>query len=289
MKLARSNTGLELTTPGEARQDTGIMTELSLAPNASTLLIGIDDTDNIASRGTGFLAQHLLAVLEEEGLGVPLGATRHQLLVDPRVPYTSHNSSACLSWDGGRQPAVSAIVARCAAILEAESAPGSDPGLAVATGPSWSDPDTRRLLVDFGCRAKLEVLDQPLAWSVAQAAGLHLSGHGGDGGGVIGALAGIGLHLSGADGFFLWMPGIRSLEGQATYAQLRSSLPIDSARDLHGREPEPDDLIELGDWVRPVWRDGRAVLLLEPHTAGWTTGTQVAPWRVASREVVKRH
>src|SRR5690242_12631799 len=109
------------------------MTELWRPFHGVNVLIGIDDTDNLQSRGTGFLAQRLLASLEEEGLGSGAGATRHQLLVDPRIPYTSHNSSACICWNGGPEPRVDEIVRRCGELLEAESAPGSDPGLIVVT------------------------------------------------------------------------------------------------------------------------------------------------------------
>ena len=62
-----------------------------------TVLVGIDDTDNLTSPGTGWIAQSLIRQLASEGFGEPLGITRHQLLKDPRVPYTSHNSSACLA------------------------------------------------------------------------------------------------------------------------------------------------------------------------------------------------
>lgn len=62
------------------------------------LLVGIDDTDDHWSPGTGRRARALLHELAAAGLGAPAGATRHQLLVDDRIPYTSHNSSACLAW-----------------------------------------------------------------------------------------------------------------------------------------------------------------------------------------------
>ena len=61
-----------------------------------TYLIGIDDTDNLESRGTGFLSRSMGEAITVSGLGITGGITRHQLLFDPRVPYTSHNSSACL-------------------------------------------------------------------------------------------------------------------------------------------------------------------------------------------------
>ncbi len=59
-------------------------------------LVGIDDTDNLESRGTGFIGRTMGEEISAAGLGICGGVSRHQLLFDPRVPYTSHNSSLCL-------------------------------------------------------------------------------------------------------------------------------------------------------------------------------------------------
>ena len=246
-------------------------------------LIGVDDTDNISSRGTGFLVQRLILALDEAGLGTALGATRHQLLVDDAIPYTSHNSSACIAWTG--RPAVTTedLARFCGQFLASQSAPGSDPGLVVAARPRWSQPPVRSALVGFGRRAKAQVVDQAGAREVAAGCGVHASGHGGDEGGVIGALAAVGLHLSGSDGFFLWMPGIRQLLGQATYAGLRAAVPIDRAQDEDGQEPAPEDRISLGDWVRPILSGGQAVLLVR------RSGETTSDWVVAPRVVVRAH
>ena len=66
------------------------------APHEDDWLLAIDDTDNLTSRGTGFLARQLALRMAEAGIAEVKAITRHQLLVDPRIPYTSHNSSACL-------------------------------------------------------------------------------------------------------------------------------------------------------------------------------------------------
>lgn len=245
------------------------------------VLIGIDDTDNLTSRGTGWLAQQLLAELTGRGLGSCAGATRHQLLKHPDVPYTSHNSSACLAWcsaPGVRPEQLAEVVG---SFLEQRSAPGSDPGLAVAA-PARLSADHRTSLGELGRRAKTEVLPVPLAGEVAREVGVHLSGHGGTEDGVLGALAGVGLHLSGSDGFFLWMPGTRELPMRTTYAELLRRVPIDAACDPHGDEPDPGDVLELGGWVRPVLLARRALLLLQPRA---TDGT----WTVQPRYVVREH
>ena len=111
---------------------------------------------------------------------------------------------------------------------------------------------------------------------------VHLSGHGGTRDGMLGALAAVGLHLGAGDGLFLWMEGIRALYGRRTTSELLSLVPIDDVRDASGARPGPDDVVELGDWVRPILEGGRAVLLVVAPAAG-------GRWRVAPREVVKQH
>lgn len=248
----------------------------------SRVLVGIDDTDNLSSPGTGFLAQRLLEELDAAGLGVPLGATRHQLLRDPRVPFTSHNSSACLALHTDPDPDLDAIEQLAARFLRTHSAEGSDPGLAVVA--THVPPADRDALAHFGHRAKTELLDQPAARTLAPRHGVRLSGHGGTQDGVIGALAAVGLHLSGTDGLFLWMEGSRTLRaGSWPYGALRDHLPVDDARSLDGRRPTATEHVEVGPWIRPLLHGGDAVLLLEHHSdpSGLTS------WRTAPRDVVK--
>ncbi|HEY2766007.1 MAG TPA: hypothetical protein VGJ13_18650 [Pseudonocardiaceae bacterium] len=232
---------------------------------AADLLLGIDDTDNPDSRGTGHLCGQLLAHLHTGGLGIPLSATRHQLLVHSGIPSTSRNRSACIAWRTAPGIRAAEIAVAAGNFLARHSAPGSGPGLAVVR-PSALPVAGRAALVEFGRRATTEVIPRDRAPQLAQRWGLHLSVHGGTGEGVIGAVAAAGLYLSGNDGLFIWMPGIRDLGGRCSYAELRARVPVDDARDDQGHRPAPHDLIELGGRVRPVLEDGRAVLLLQPAT-----------------------
>jgi hypothetical protein len=266
------------------------MTTNRLSLAMRNVLVAIDDTDNLDSRGTGHLSRQLARHLDELGAGSPLAVTRHQLFVDDRIPYTSHNSSACIALHCPQPADVDAIVAAGGAFLEQHSAPGSDPGLAVATEAVWTNAATLEALRAYGMLAKHDVLDQDAARTLASSSGIHLSAHGGDGGGIIGALAAIGLHAGGADGRILWMPHMRELTGDMTYRGLRAAAPIDAALDPAGREPAPDDVITLGDWVRPILRDGRAVLLLDPAASGSGEDRETTTtWAAAPREVVKTH
>ncbi|WP_062541763.1 hypothetical protein, partial [Mycobacterium celatum] len=184
------------------------------------LLIGIDDTDDLWSPGTGRRARALLRELAAAGLGSPAGATRHQLLVDDRIPYTSHNSSACLAWrsvDGNPDAVAARVIELAGKLLEQVCPPDADPGLAVAIPGRLHDPAA---LIQFGRRAKREVLCANDARELATMLGVHLSGHGGTEGGVLGALAAVGLHLSGNDGLFITLPGLEELPYEATIDEL---------------------------------------------------------------------
>jgi hypothetical protein len=242
-------------------------------------LIAIDDTDNLESRGTGFRARQLGSLLSEAGLARLRGITRHQLYVHPSIPFTSHNSSACLDVDldgGGLQK----LREFCREFLANESADGSDAGFCAAR---FDDVD--EALVDFGHKAKRSVLTCEQAHELAAARGLHLEGVTGARIGVIGALAAVGLRRSGNDGRFIWLAGVRELTGTATAGRLLATTGIDSIESLDGWPLSADAEVTLDPWPRPVLLHDRAVLLTEP------LGSTNEPnsWRILSKEAIRRY
>lgn len=233
-------------------------------------LLGIDDTDNLETRGTGHRVRQLADWLLESHLARPLGITRHQLLVDPRIPYTSHNSSACVLVDLERPDAVWEAVCR---FMQMTAAAGSDVGVVLAEWGTVND-EVRA----FGAQAKAEVLTQPLAHETAARSGLRCVGLTGTGGGVIGALAGVGLHHAGNDGRFLWLPGLRELKGKYPVKEVLAKGHIQRVCTLTAEELSAESIIDVGEWVRPVLRDGRSTLFVEE---------QNHEWRVLSKDRIK--
>ncbi|HMA38811.1 MAG TPA: hypothetical protein VKP10_01970 [Gemmatimonadales bacterium] len=241
-------------------------------------LIGIDDTDDLLSRGTGFHTRALGRRLEATGVAVPGGITRHQLLVDPRIRYTSHNSAACLTVRA-RPDAEAALAAACREFLVAESAAGADAGLCIIPFDA-ADAGIQA----FGQRAKRAVLERGDAEQLAGRA--VLEGLTGDGGGVIGALAAVGLRASGSDGRFLWLPGLREATDQRfRVADLAAATGIERVQTVDGTPIERDEaLVDLGPWPRAVLIGGRAVLLVERASHG-----EPDSWQAAPKELVKRY
>lgn len=153
--------------------------------------LSFDDTDNLETPGTGHLLQGFLDSLPCESTFI----SRHQLFVHHDVPYTSHNSAMCALVSENAE--LARLVSGASAYLESHAAPGADPGLCVADFQRLSCPER---LVMWGYRAKKEILRKEEAYELAKECGVHLSEHGGDGQGVVGALAAVGLRLSGNDG-----------------------------------------------------------------------------------------
>lgn len=166
--------------------------------------IGMDDTDNTESRGTGHLARQVAACLADDF--EILGVVRHQLLFDPRVPYTKNNSSASIVLKAGNSVSLDLVFQQVKECMLGDFQPGSDPGLCVAA-------EVPAEVTEFGRRAKLELVTQEEAHRLASKYGILLEELGGSGGGVIGALAGAGLAASGEDGRYVQVGRMRELSG----------------------------------------------------------------------------
>ena len=139
------------------------------------LIIGLDDTDMLGTRGTGQLAR---AIADELAKTYPLlGVTRHQLLVHPDIPCTKNNSCAGVLLDA---PAADAqrVLERVEALMLADFIQGSDPGLCVAADVAPADSLSAVTAFGRGHNRKSSPLDD--ARELAAACGIPLLGLGGD-------------------------------------------------------------------------------------------------------------
>jgi len=217
----------------------------------------LDDTDNITSIGTGALVEMVKARIIDENWGSCGNITRHQLLIDPEIPYTSHNSAMCLEGET-RADAILSIKTITLEVLKDNAAIGSDPGFCMVVNPTKQVKD---LLVSYGRRATLEVLGKESAYDLAALLGIHLSEHGGTGQGVIGALAGIGLRLSGNHGE---AKGILKKVSQKRFeAQtLKALYKIDRIETIEGIEVPEDGIVEIYTPTKVVLKDGLFTLMV---------------------------
>lgn len=245
------------------------------------ILISIDDTDNLESPGTGELASQIAADLKKNGWGKSGFITRHQLLVHPDIPYTSHNSSMCFSAII-KEDCLEQVIRHSSSFLARESAEGSDPGLCVAVIDHLPESDA---LIRFGRSAKKSVLTKEAAYEIAWRNGIHLSEHGGTGQGVIGALAGAGLRLGGNDGRLKGQLTFALPEGVVSVAALCVRDDIDEVRAIDGKNVANRDMVRLGEKVKTVLLDGKAVLLV----VAADESIERARWKTCPRQMLKNY
>lgn len=244
------------------------------------LLIGIDDTDNKESRGTGYNSRQLAAAIESEKIGRVYGITRHQLYVHPEIPYTSQNSSACI--DVNSEIEIKTIIRFCRDFMLQIAAQGSDVGLCIAESENVSEE-----IIQWGIDAKSVVLNMHNAAELANKRAIYLEGLTGTKVGIIGALAAVGLRTGGNDGRFIWLnseKNLRDIENgihMAEYLIKRSG--IDVVQSVDNEYINTKDRVFLNEWVRPVLKQNKAVLLVEK-----SLNNNSYEWKCAAKELVKR-
>ena len=244
------------------------------------LLIAIDDTDSLESRGTGQLAQIMIEKIEQMQWGTCSRITRHQLFVHEDIPYTSHNSAMCFEAEIDKHR-YEELIGFGMRFLETESEKGSDPGFCVVNMDNGLNTD---LLTAFGRRAKTEVIEKSAAYAIANDLGIHLSEHGGTGQGIVGALAGTGLRLTGNDGRFRgWLCYGKAGETISVKDLLADGL-VDMVQSKEGKIISPESSVLLSEEkIKTVLKDHRQVVLVRNTTPACST-----KWQTLTKTQVKQ-
>ncbi len=224
------------------------------------IFVGLDDTDTLDSPGTNQLARHLIHRVEQQYR--PILLLRHQLLEDPRVPCTSKNGSASI-WlqpRSGQQIDLAVLFQELRDEVQSRFVPGSDPGLALSTE---SPPPVQH----FGRRCQAELIEQAEARQLAAECGIRLEGLGGTNGGIIGALAAIGLAGAGNDGRVV-VQGEWPDDWSGPQPVSRLHERGIEARCLETGTTITQGVVNVGKKLRPNYRAGRIVLFVQKPQLG---------------------
>lgn len=229
------------------------------------LFICIDDTDDLDSIGTGELLENMCAAAAAQSLGRSGFVVRYQLLIDEAIPYTSHNSSMCCTFETQDRDALTAF---CRSYLRENCAAGSDPGLCVLTNDPKLD---YTVLMAFGKRAQTEVVTKQDAYDAAAAFGadVSLTEHGGTGIGVIGALAGAGLRAGKQEGRIKGK--LHPLPGRPTMTarEFADLYGIQQLADTDGQPVDPDLVLTFTEPTKAVFRDGKVTGVVTCENGVW--------------------
>ena len=225
-------------------------------------LLCIDDTDELGGEiSTGLLAEEIAAFI---GSFAPVSfVTRHQLLLDPRINYTSHNSCMCLEAmldETQKEYALNFALD----LLTVKCAPSAEPGIAVAFE---KDIVSAQELISFGKNAKEIFLSTERAFDTARKQNVFLKELKSGARGVIGALAGIGLRLSGNDGKIRGKFELK--ESNLSVAELLDLNFIEAVADENFKPLSPDERVNLIGALKPVFLDFKATLLVKKEAGGF--------------------
>jgi hypothetical protein len=225
------------------------------------IYIGFDDTDTYeADRGTGKLARWFEDTLPPRY--TVWGVVRQQLLVHDAIPYTSHNSSACVVVNAPDISCKDDLIRRAVAHIETYSLPGSDPGICVACENEGVLPE----LIEVGFQCTARILHQKDVVKLSPE--IHISGHGGTNDGIIGATAAVGLTASGWCGRFIEYGRLRSYADSIKISELeRDGITVTSI-DRNARVPSSRDMVISHGWLRPRLLGNRPVIMVTPRDEG---------------------
>lgn len=221
------------------------------------IFIGMDDTDNAQSRGTGHIARAIAEILAVDFTLV--GVVRHQLLFDPRVRYTAHNSSKSVILGADGDVDLADLAKRVGKLMMDDFQEGSDPGVCVAR-------DVPDEVIQYGRRAQTDLITQDEARALAARHHIPLLGLGGDEGGVIGALAAVGLAAGGNDGRFMMVGQLRQLQGMLPVSAVLGA-GIAAVETVDGK-PVTEGLVAT-DKMRPARRRGLPIAIVEWQEDHW--------------------
>lgn len=221
--------------------------------------IAIDDTDEIGYfTSTGEICEEIREHIQLH-YSKPSPITRHQLLLHEDIPYTSHNSSMCFSlslsdneFDEVKRFVIDYVLSK--------SAPSSAPGICMGFEKDFVNTDA---LIKYGQDAKQRVLTKDEAFAMARVQNIFLLELKNGGNGIIGALAGVGLRVSGNDGR---MRGKITLDKKSISAKELLMLGyFDEVRLKNGNDINENILIVVHEYLKGIYAENKCVLLVEEY------------------------
>lgn len=231
---------------------------LARRKNIMNYLISIDDTDDLTREvSTGGIAEMIGRHLEKTGAVMREGISRHQLLLDDQIKYTSHNSSMCIEIQSDSLD-IQQIMKIGEKIIKDNMSAGADPGIAVCCTQKLPSPER---LIAFGFDVKKRIVTKDEAYALAaelaaECGCIMLKELGGTGIGIIGALAGIGLRLSRCDGSIRGKKCTK-LAGQTVSAgEIRRRCGVEMVICIDGTVVPDDAPVLVEDFVKLMFFDG---------------------------------
>lgn len=221
-------------------------------------LIAIDDTDDLTKEtSTGRIASLIAKHFKKDHHSkVHQGVTRHQLLLKEGIPYTSHNSTMCIDVEGNLT--MEQVIEESTQIVYDNMAATACPGICICCIDRLEDPDE---LIRYGILTQQQLIFKEQAHSLIDKYDcLYGKELGGNGQGLIGAVAGIGLRLSGNDGTFRGKIKFDDNCDHMTAGELKKNEKIDEIREMDTHKCIDDSsVVFIKEFSKTFLRDHKRI------------------------------
>ncbi|MGI5879538.1 MAG: hypothetical protein ACOX6L_02935 [Syntrophomonadaceae bacterium] len=225
------------------------------------IIVAIDDSRRIDGGGGGENASLLAEVINERHWGVSSRPSRHRLYPHPETGYRRHNTARSFSADIVEEALPEFIEYACN-IIKDNSVPDSNTGLVIIIPEKLEEPDK---LISFAYQAKESIVTKNEAMLMENKDGIYIFPLCGDGKGVIGALAGAGLRITGNDGQFRGKLKLGNGEGYiATVQEIIAKTYVEQVKNMDFEILDENETVRMGEKVKVVLLDNKYTLMVYP-------------------------
>ena len=228
-------------------------------------VIGVDDTSDNSKEidaDTADFMRQLSIELTNTNWGLVEGITRHPLFSSPKISSDGSNISYAIKLHTARS--ILDLEDFLVDKLRANSASGSDPGLAILSRHS----DMPHVLA-FGRRTQTEIMRLDWAQTFSTESNVTLRAMGAKRNGSVGSLAAAGLRAGGdVQARFIQIPGLTELNGKVSAGEIRKSSQLQRLLNVEDEQIDRDDIIDLGEGMptlKPHLEFGEPIVRFHQH------------------------
>lgn len=237
------------------------------------IFVAIDDSRRLDGAKAGETVSQLTEFIAAKGWGKCSLPSRHRLYPHPDTGCQKHNTARSFAADIGAQYLQDFIVYACS-LIKRTGAPDSNAGLAVAVPELMEDTAE---LIDFAYRAKEVLVSKAEALILGRKSGIYLYALSGSGQGIIGALAGAGLRMTGNDGQFRGKLHLGTGEDYiASIKEILTGSYVEQVKNMNFENINEDEWVRMGEKVKIVLLDNKYTLMVFPtdiENPKWQTST----------------
>ncbi|MDD2587241.1 MAG: hypothetical protein PHT79_09300 [Syntrophomonadaceae bacterium] len=237
------------------------------------IFVGIDDSRRLDGGGAGEIVSLLTRTIDEKGWGKSAIPSRHRLYPHPDTGYRKHNTARSFSAEVKEQYMEELIDYACV-MIKSNGTSDSNSGLAIAVPERMDNTDE---LIDYAYRTKETMINSDEALAMAKKPGLYIFELSGNGKGIIGALAAVGLRMTGNDGQFRGKLQLGTGEGYiATVKEIIEKSHIEQVKNMDFENLGTEESVRMGEKVKVVLLDHQYTLMVFPtdrQHPRWQTST----------------